>query len=124
MKSLFLTLVLITTNFFSFSQTGISKTLENNVTKNQQQKEVKDYNQEYTFYLEKSHRQSTFSTAMLITSTLVTTSILANIDGLDYNRGQAVALTNVFFVGLSTTFMLSANKNRKKAYELKRKSYL
>jgi hypothetical protein len=49
MKSLFLTLVLITTNFFSFTQTGISKTLENNVTKNQQQKEVKDYIQEYTF---------------------------------------------------------------------------
>jgi hypothetical protein len=124
MKNFFLILSIITIHLHSFTQIGISKTLENNVTKNQQQKEVDDYNQQYTFYLKKANRQKILSTTLLVTSTLLTTTILTGIDGLNYNRGQMVGLTNVFFVGLSTTFLIQSNKNRKKAYELKRKSYL
>jgi hypothetical protein len=123
MKNLFLFLsIIINTN--TFSQTGLSKTIENNVTKNQQTKEVVDYENQYSFYLNKANRQQDLSTAMLITGTIVTTTILANIDGMSYNRGQAVALSNTLFVGLSTTFMLTSNKNRKKAYQLKKPSYI
>jgi hypothetical protein len=116
------TLLLLSIN--SFSQTGVSLLMENNTTKNQQTITTNDFNKKYEKYLRKSERQSNISTTLLVTSTIITTSILMNVGGLKYDRFKTVALTNVVFIGLSTTFKISSNNNRRKAYELKRNTYL
>jgi amino acid transporter len=123
MKKLILYILTIISST-TLSQTGVSKVIESNVTKNQHTVVVDDYNKNYTKLLKKAERQSDISNLFLITSTIVTSTILLNVDNLNYDRTKTVILTNTVFVGLSTTFFLSSNKNRRKAYELKRKNYL
>lgn len=106
------------------SQTGLTKALENQTTKNQQTKVVVDYTKQYERYLRKADRQSNMSTVLLVTSSVITSAILLNVDDISYNRPRTLILVNGFFIGASTTFTISSRNNRRKAYELKRQSYL
>lgn len=107
-----------------FSQTGLTKALENETTKNQQTKEVVDYNKQYEKYLRKADRQSNISTVLLVTSSVITSAILLNVGDANYDRPSTLIMVNGFFIGASTVFTIGSRNNRRKAYQLKKNSYL
>lgn len=121
------TLILIL--FISFitsglCQTGLTKAMENQTTKNQQTRETVDYTKQYQRYLERAEKHSNTSTILLVTSSVLSSMVIMNLTNEDIDKGRTLILVNGIFIGLSTTYTISARENRRKAYQLKKQSYL
>lgn len=107
-----------------FTQTGLTKAMENQTTKNQQTNETVNYTKQYQRYLERAERHSNTSTILLVTSSVISSMVIMNLPNEDIDRGRTLILVNGLFIGLSTTYTISARENRRKAYKLKKQSYL
>lgn len=117
------TLLFILMFGFSFSQTNTSYLVENSVTNNSQTVEVDNYNQQYDFYIQKSYRQKNVATWIGALG-----GIAASVGYGYYSDNPRMVKGMVFATILtscvSTTFYISSSVNRKRAYQLKRKTYL
>jgi hypothetical protein len=109
---------------FGYTQVGINTLMEKNVTKNIKTTETQNFNEEYQTYLKKSHKQAQISTGVLVAGTVINSLILFYYDRTEINKRDLYIINNTLTVGISTTFLIQSNKNRKKAYELKRRTYL
>lgn len=119
---LYITYLLI--SLTTYTQIGVTTLMEKNITKNINTKETQNFNEEYQLYLKKSQRQAQISTGVLVAGTVVNSFILFYYDRTEINKRDLYIINNTLTVGLSTTFLIQSNKNRKKGYELKRKTYL
>ena len=122
-KNYLSTLIFILTFGFSFSQVNTSYLIENQVTNNGQTVKVENYNQQYEKYLQKSYRQKNAATWINVLG-----GVAASI-GYAYYREypqitQGAVYTVIFTSSISTILYISSSNNRRKAYRLKKKSYL
>ena len=122
-KSCLGVLLFILSFSFSFSQTNTSYLIENQVTKNNQTISIENYNQQYNKYMEKSYRQKNAATLINFIG-----GVVASV-GYGYYREypqviQGAVYTVIFTSSISTVLYISSSNNRRKAYRLKKKSYL
>lgn len=122
-KSYFATLFFILMFSFSFSQINTSYLIENQVTNNGQTVEVDNYNQQYNLYIQKSYRQRNTATWVSVLGGAVASV------GYGYYREnpqvlQGAIYTTIITSCISTILYISSSNNRKKAYRLKKKTYL
>jgi hypothetical protein len=123
MKKFIILFTIILTNGVMLSQTNSSYLIENYVTSKSQTVNTKNHTQQYSFYLEKSNRQRNMATLVGVLGGLVGT--------LGYNylprntqTNQYIIITSLVSSCISTTFYIRSSINRRKAYQLKKNSYL
>lgn len=123
MKKFIILFTIILNNGVMLSQTNSSYLIENYVTSKSQTVNTKNHTQQYSFYLEKSNRQRNMATLVGVLGGLVGT--------LGYNylprntqTNQYIIITSLVSSCISTTFYIRSSINRRKAYQLKKNSYL
>ena len=105
------------------SQTNTSYLVENYVTINPQKVETKNYVQQYNFYVEKSERQRNIATLVGVVGGVVST-ISYNYLPRNSQTNQTVIIASLVTSCISTTFYIRSSINRRKAYRLKKNTYL
>jgi len=105
------------------SQTNTSYLVENYVTSNPQNVETKNYVQQYNLYVEKSERQRNIATLVGVVGGVVGT-ISYNYLPRNSQTNQTVIIASLVTSCISTTFYIRSSINRRKAYRLKKNTYL
>ena len=122
-KSCLGVLLFILSFSFSFSQTNTSYLVENMTTNDTQKVVVDNYQQQYDFYLQKSYDQRNTATWVGVMGGLIS-SVGYSYYSDNPQMIQGMVFTAILTSCISTTFYIRSSVNRRKAYQLKRKSYL
>jgi hypothetical protein len=123
MKKFIILFTVIFTNVIILSQTNSSYLIENYVVSKGQTMKTKNYTQQYSFYVEKSERQRNVATLVGVLGGLVGT-IGYNYLPRNSQTNQSIIITSLVTSCISTTFYIRSSINRRKAYQLKKNSYL
>jgi hypothetical protein len=123
MKKLIILITIILNSVLVLSQTNTNYLIENYTTSKGQNVKTNNYTQQYNFYIEKSERQRNMATLVGLVGGLVGT-IGYNYLPRNSQTNQSIIITSLMTSCISTTFYIRSSINRRKAYQLKKNSYL
>jgi len=123
MKKLIILITIILNSVLVLSQTNTNYLIENYTTSKGQNVKTNNYTQQYNFYIEKSERQRNMATLVGLVGGLVGT-IGYNYLPRNNQTNQSIIITSLMTSCISTTFYIRSSINRRKAYQLKKNSYL
>jgi len=123
MRKLIILIVIILNNLLVLSQTNTNYLMENYTTSKGQNVMTNNYTQQYNFYIEKSERHRNIATLVGLIGGLVGT-IGYNYLPRNSQTNQSIIITSLVTSCISTTFYIRSSINRRKAYQLKKNSYL
>tara|TARA_B100000927_G_C16383087_1_gene436221 strand:+ start:233 stop:604 length:372 start_codon:yes stop_codon:yes gene_type:complete len=123
MKKIIILIVIILNSVLVLSQTNTNYLIENYTTSKGQTVKTKNYTQQYNFYIEKSERQRNIATIVGLVGGLV------GVVGYNYlprntQGNYYLIITSMATSCISTTFYIRSSVNRRKAYKLKKNTYL
>jgi len=123
MKKTIFTILIILNSVLVLSQTNTNYLMENYITSKGQTVKTNNYTQQYDFYIKKSERQRNIATLIGLVGGLV--------GGVGYNYlprsiqgNHYLIITSLATSCISTTFYIRSSVNRRKAYRLKKNTYL
>ncbi len=123
MRKTILLILIILNTVLVLSQTNTNYLMENYTTNKGQTVNTNNYTQQYNFYVEKSERQRSMATLVGLIGGLV--------GGVGYNYlprntqgNHYLIITSLVTSCISTTFYIRSSVNRRKAYRLKKNTYL
>jgi len=123
MKKLIILITIILNSVLVLSQTNTNYLIENYTTSKGQNVKTNNYTKQYNFYIEKSERQRNMATLVGLVGGLVGT-IGYNYLPRNSQTNQSIIITSLMTSCISTTFYIRSSINRRKAYQLKKNSYL